>query len=68
MMVSKEGALYRYPDYFVQLLDIFEHISSIYHIDRQIEGVVVRAHADKEISSIPDYSTINRRINKQTEY
>ena len=30
---------------------------------RQTEGIV-RAHAGKEIPSIPDYSTINRRVNK----
>jgi hypothetical protein len=30
---------------------------------RQTEGVV-RAHADDKVPSIPDYSTINRRINK----
>jgi hypothetical protein len=30
---------------------------------RQTEGIV-RDHAGKEIPSIPDYSTINRRINK----
>jgi hypothetical protein len=30
---------------------------------RQTEGVV-RAHAKSNVSSIPDYSTINRRVNK----
>ena len=32
---------------------------------RQAEGVVVRAHANDKVPSVPDYSTIiNRRINK----
>ena len=32
---------------------------------RQTEGVVVRAHANDKVPSVPDYSTIiNRRINK----
>jgi hypothetical protein len=31
---------------------------------RQTEGVVVRAHAGKKVPSIPDYSTISRRVNK----
>jgi IS5 family transposase len=32
---------------------------------RQTEGVVVQAHAGKKVlSSIPDYSTISRRVNK----
>ena len=30
---------------------------------RQTEGVV-RAHAESKVPSIPDYSTIHRRINK----
>ena len=58
---GKEGALYRYPDSFVQLLG---YMRAYFHLPyRQTEGVV-RAHAGKEIPSIPDYSTINRRINK----
>ena len=58
---GKEGALYRYPDSFVQLLG---YMRAYFHLPyRQTEGIV-RAHAGKEIPSIPDYSTINRRINK----
>jgi Transposase DDE domain len=60
-MKGKEGASYRYPDSFVQLLG---YMRVYFHLPyRQTEGVV-RAHADKKASSIPDYSTINRRINK----
>jgi hypothetical protein len=31
---------------------------------RQDEGVVVKAHSNKKVPSVPDYSTINRRVNK----
>jgi len=31
---------------------------------RQTEGVVVKAHARRKVPSIPDYSTISRRVNK----
>jgi hypothetical protein len=56
-----EGASYRYPNSFVQLLG---YMRAYFHLPyRQTEGVV-RAHAGKEIPSIPDYSTINRRVNK----
>jgi hypothetical protein len=58
---GKEGTLYRYPESFVQLLG---YMRAYFHLPyRQTEGVV-RAHAGKEIPSIPDYSTINRRVNK----
>jgi hypothetical protein len=58
---GKEGASYRYPESFVQLLG---YMRAYFHLPyRQTEGVV-RAHAGKEIPSIPDYSTINRRVNK----
>lgn len=58
---GKEGASYRYPNSFVQLLG---YMRAYFHLPyRQTEGVV-RAHAGKEIPSIPDYSTINRRVNK----
>ena len=65
MMVSKVH--YTYTDSFVQLLGYMR--AYFFHLPyRQTEGVIVRAHAGKEIPSIPDYSTINKRINKQTEY
>jgi hypothetical protein len=58
---GKEGASYRYPESFVQLLG---YMRAYFHLPyRQTEGVI-RAHAGKEIPSIPDYSTINRRVNK----
>jgi hypothetical protein len=58
---GKEGALYRYPDSFVQLLG---YMRAYFHLPyRKTEGVVT-AHAGKEIPYIPDYSIINRRVNK----
>ena len=35
----------------------------IYHIDRQKEGIA-QGHARGKIPDIPDYTTINRRINR----
>jgi Transposase DDE domain len=50
-----------YPDSFIQLLG---YVKAYFHLPyRQTEGVV-RAHATNKIPSIPDYSTINRRVNK----
>ena len=48
---GKEGASYRFPNSFVQLLGC---MPAYFHLPyRQTEGVV-RAHAGKEIPSIPD--------------
>jgi hypothetical protein len=61
MNEGKEGAAYRYPDPFIQLLG---YMRVYFHLPyRQTEGVV-RAHANDKVPSVPDYSTINRRINK----
>lgn len=58
---GKEGASYRYPDSFVQLLG---YMRVYFHLPyRQTEGVV-KAHSNKKVPSVPDYSTINRRVNK----
>lgn len=58
---GKEGASYRYPDSFVQLLG---YMRVYFHLPyRQTEGVV-KARYSKKVPSILDYSTINRRINK----
>ena len=57
----KKGAAYDYPDSFVQLLG---YVKAYFHLPyRQTEGVV-RAHAANKIPSIPNYSPINRRVNK----
>ena len=61
MNQGKRGAAYDYPDSFVQLLG---YVKAYFHLPyRQTEGVV-RAHAAKKVPSIPNYSTINRRVNK----
>jgi hypothetical protein len=54
---GKEGASYRYPNSFVQLLG---YMRAYFHLPyRQAEGVV-RDHASNKLPSIPDYSTINK--------
>ena len=61
MNEGKRGAAYGYPDSFVQLLG---YVKAYFHLPyRQTEGVV-RAHAAKKVPSIPNYSPINRRVNK----
>ena len=61
MNQGKRGAAYGYPDSFVQLLG---YVKAYFHLPyRQTEGVV-RAHAANKIPSVPNYSTINRRVNK----
>jgi Transposase DDE domain len=59
---GKEGASsYRYPNSFVQLLG---YMRVYFHLPyRQAEGVA-RTHAGEKAPFIPDYSTINRRVNK----
>src|SRR5215207_5204094 len=60
MNQGKIGGPYHYPESFVQLLG---YMRAYFHLPfRQTEGVV-KAHA-KSIPSIPDYSTISRRVNK----
>jgi IS5 family transposase len=60
MNEGKEGASFRYPHSFVQLLG---YMRAYFHLPyRQTEGVV-RAHAGSKVPSIPDYSTLCRRIN-----
>ena len=57
---GKIGEPYDYPDSFMQLLG---YMRIYFHLPyRQAEGVVI-AHASTK-SSIPDYSTISRRVNR----
>jgi hypothetical protein len=59
MNEGKEGASFRYPHSFVQLL---AYMRAYFHLPyRQTEGVV-KAHARK-VPAITDYSTLCRRIN-----
>lgn len=59
---GKEGASYKYPTSFIQLLG---YMRAYFHLPyRQTEGVV-KSHARREVPpSIPDYSTLCRRVNK----
>jgi len=61
MNQAKEGASYRYPSSFVQLLG---YMRIYFHLPySRLRGVVI-AYTGKKAPSIPDYSTINRRVNK----
>ncbi len=59
--MNKVGEPFQYPNPFLLLLGyakIYLHLPY-----RQTEGIV-QGHAKGKVPSIPDYSTINRRINK----
>jgi hypothetical protein len=61
MNKGKIGEPYHYPDSFVTLLG---YMRAYFHLPyRQTEGVV-KGHARRKVPSIPDYSTLCRRINK----
>jgi hypothetical protein len=55
------GEPFRYPDTFLLLLG---YAKVYFHLPfRQTEGIA-QGHAKGKAPSIPDYSTINRRINR----
>ena len=61
MNKEKEGRKFVYPDSFIKLL---AYMRIYFHLPyRQTEGVV-REHASSTLPSIPDYSNINKRVNK----
>ncbi|MGB7959602.1 MAG: IS5 family transposase [Nitrososphaeraceae archaeon] len=61
---GKRGAQYHYPDSFIQLLG---YMRVYFHLPyRQAEGVVM-AHAGNKVPSIPNYSTISRRVNNNQD-
>src|SRR3954467_8919357 len=61
MNKDKVGEPFSYPDTFVLLLG---YAKVYFHLPyRQTEGIA-QGHAKGKVPSIPDYSTINRRINK----
>ncbi|MDN5868964.1 MAG: transposase, partial [Candidatus Nitrosocosmicus sp.] len=61
MNKGKLGEPFHYPDTFVQMLG---YAKAYFHLPyRQTEGIV-KGHATDKIPSIPDFSTINRRINR----
>jgi len=61
MNKDKVGEPFSYPDTFVLLLG---YDKAYFHLPyRQTEGMA-QGHAKGKLSSIPDYTTINRRINR----
>lgn len=58
---GKIGEPFHYPDTFVLMLG---YAKVYFHLPyRQTEGIV-KGHARDKIPSIPDFSTINRRVNR----
>ena len=61
MNKCKIGEPFHYPDTFVLLLG---YAKAYFHLPyRQTEGIV-KGHAGDKLPSIPDFSTINRRVNR----
>ena len=61
MNQGKVGEPFHYPNTFLLLLG---HAKAYFHLPyRQTEGIA-QGHAKGKLPSIPDYTTINRRINK----
>src|SRR6478609_7099530 len=61
MNKDKVGEPFHYPNTFLLLLG---YAKVYFHLPyRQSEGIA-HGHAKGKVSSIPDYSTINRRINR----
>ncbi len=58
---GKVGEPFHYPNTFLLLLG---YAKAYFHLPyRQTEGIV-KAHAEGKVPSIPDYTTISRRINR----
>src|SRR3954469_22545268 len=61
MNKDKVGEPFHYPNTFLLLLD---YTKAYFHLPyRQTEGIA-QGHAKGKLPSIPDFTTINRRINK----
>ncbi len=61
MNKDKIGEPFHYPNTFLLLLG---YAKAYFHLPyRQTEGIT-QAHAKGKVPSIPNYTTINRRINK----
>ena len=61
MNQGKVGEPFHYPNTFLLLLG---YAKAYFHLPyRQTEGIT-QAHAKGKVPSIPDYTTINRRINR----
>ena len=61
MNQGKEGRKLVYPDSFIKLLG---YMRAYFHLPYRQTEDVVREHVEKILPSIPDYSNINRRINR----
>lgn len=61
MNECNEGRKFVYPDSFIKLLG---RMRTYFPLPYRQTAEVVRAHAANTVSSIPDYSYINRRINR----
>ena len=61
MNQDKVGEPFHYPNTFLLLLG---YAKAYFHLPyRQTEGIT-QAHANGKVPSIPNYTTINRRINR----
>src|SRR6476646_6973779 len=61
MNKDKVGEPFHYPNTFLLLLG---YAKAYFHLPcRQTEGIA-QGHAKGKVTSIPDYSTINRKINR----
>ena len=61
MNKGKEGIKYQYPESFMKLLGYARAYFGLPY--RQTQGMI-QAYCSKRIPQIPDYTSINRRINK----
>ena len=61
MNECNEGRKFVYPDSFIKLLG---RMRTYFPLPYRQTADLVRAHAANTVSSIPDYSYINRRINR----
>ena len=59
---DKVGEPFQYPDTFLLLLG---HAKAYLHLPYRQTGGIAKGHAKGKLPSIPDYSTINRRINRR---
>ena len=62
MNKGKEGEQYVYPDVFIRLLG---YIHVLFHLPyRQTEGLLKALRKFDSRIQVPDYSTIDRRVNR----
>ena len=63
MNKDKIGEPFHYPNTFLLLL--LGYAKAYFHLPyRQTEEGIAQGHAHGKVPSIPDYTTINRRINR----